>query len=169
MCSGIKMSLMDRWWFSGCAGLSLWTASVVIISLSCFQLFLDGEGENYGEQEAGPTSSQQLQEHCETETKEPWRKEQQPHHCQSPLWLQTRPGQFSDNYITVLRPLHSGCVTTKWHKNAICSDAKYLDQNSSHRQWHEFATKTQKYEFVKEFWQPTLKREKWAHMLQILY
>ncbi len=46
---------------------------------------------------------------------------------------------------------------------------KCSDQNSSHRQRQKFATETRKYEFVKEFWQLTLKREKWAHMLQIQY
>lgn len=43
-----------------------------------------------------------------------------------------------------LKPLHTGCVTNKWHENMKCLDAKCSDQISSHRLWNEFATETGK-------------------------
>lgn len=45
----------------------------------------EGEGKDYGKQEAGSTSGEQVQEHCETETQKPRREEQQPRHRQSPV------------------------------------------------------------------------------------
>ncbi len=65
------------------------------------------------------------------------------------------------------RPLQTGCVTNKQHKNANCLDAKCSDQNASHRQWHKLASETWEDEFAKEFWQLT-HRENWAYTLHTL-
>ncbi len=69
---------------------------------------------------------------------------------------------YSDEGVYIkhfYNPLHTGSVTKKRLKNTNCLDGKCSDQNCSHRQWHEFVTETEEYEFVKEFWQLTPQRE----------
>lgn len=52
-----------------------------------------GKGKGPGSQTAGATLDEQVEEHREAEIQKP-RGEEQRHHRQSFVWLQTRPGQL---------------------------------------------------------------------------
>lgn len=50
-------------------------------------------------------------------------------------------------------PTRRTCCANKRRSNAKRLDTKRLDQNSSRRPWHQFATKTCENKFTKTFWQ----------------
>lgn len=94
--AGLQNDSMECLWLVQ----SFWTVSgreaesqtYIYIFFSFFCAFAEREGAHHRQQEAGPKSGQQVQDHCQAETSQPGGEEQQPSHGAGLVWLQTRAG-----------------------------------------------------------------------------